>query len=136
MTSAIGTFDLLGFRHYWERSRKGRWVVKRKTASKRLTRAVRAVEQWCKKNRHRRVVEQHAMLVAKLRGHCAYYGITGNAQRLQSYRRQLLRSWQRWLNRRDQGRRMPWPRFNRLLERYRMPAAVAIHSVLRQAARP
>src|SRR5207247_2654515 len=27
-----GTFDLLGFTHYWGRSRKGVWVVKRKTA--------------------------------------------------------------------------------------------------------
>ena len=25
-------FDLLGFTHYWGRSRKGRWVVQRKTA--------------------------------------------------------------------------------------------------------
>jgi group II intron reverse transcriptase/maturase len=32
-----GTFDLLGFTHYWGKSRRGAWVVKRKTASSRLT---------------------------------------------------------------------------------------------------
>ena len=37
-----GSFDLLGFTHYWGRSRRGAWVVKRKTASKRLTRASEA----------------------------------------------------------------------------------------------
>ena len=26
------TFDLLGFTHYWGKSRRGTWVIKRKTA--------------------------------------------------------------------------------------------------------
>ena len=134
--SGRGSFDLLGFTHYWARSRKGRWVVKRKTAAKRFTRAVRAVEEWCKQNRHRTIVEQHAALVRKLRGHCAYYGITGNADRLSAFRNELTRIWQRWLNRRDQRRPMPWDRFHQLLRRYPLPPALAIHSVLRQAARP
>ena len=29
-----GTFDFLGLTHYWGRSRKGRWVVKRKNGRK------------------------------------------------------------------------------------------------------
>jgi hypothetical protein len=131
-----GTFDLLGFTHYWDRSRRGCWVVKRKTASKRLTRALRVVEQWCKRNRHRPVVEQHVGLGRKLTGHCAYYGITGNAHSLGSFRHELSRTWQRWLNRRGQRRAMPWDRFRRLLLRYPLPAPIAIHSVLRHAARP
>jgi hypothetical protein len=32
-----GTFDLLGFTHFWARSQKGAWVVKRKTSSSRFT---------------------------------------------------------------------------------------------------
>ncbi|MEA1053945.1 reverse transcriptase domain-containing protein, partial [Lamprobacter modestohalophilus] len=31
------SFDLLGFSHYWGRSRKGRWVVQRKTAKTRFS---------------------------------------------------------------------------------------------------
>ena len=34
-------FDLLGFPHHWGRSRKGRWVVQRKTAKARFSRALR-----------------------------------------------------------------------------------------------
>ena len=34
------TFDFLGFTHYWGRSLKGGWVVKRKTAKSRLKRAI------------------------------------------------------------------------------------------------
>jgi len=38
------SFDLLGFTHYWALSRKGKWVVKRKTASSRFTRGLGRVE--------------------------------------------------------------------------------------------
>ena len=34
------SFDMLGFTHYWGKSRKGQWVVKRKTAKGRFSRAV------------------------------------------------------------------------------------------------
>lgn len=40
------TFDLLGFTHYWSRSRSGQRVVKRKTMSSRLTRSVQAIDSW------------------------------------------------------------------------------------------
>jgi len=43
-----GTFDFLGFTHYWGRSRKGNWVVKRKTASKRLREKIKGIARWCR----------------------------------------------------------------------------------------
>ena len=53
-----GTFDLLGFTHYWAVSMKGYWVVKLKTASDRFSRAVRGIDQWCHDNRHLPIAEQ------------------------------------------------------------------------------
>src|SRR4051794_13996111 len=41
-----GTFDFLGFTHYWGRTLKGNWAVKRKTARDRLRRSLRSVVQW------------------------------------------------------------------------------------------
>src|SRR5206468_12543872 len=73
-----GTFDLLGFTHYWGRSRRGVWVVKRRTAADRLQRALKKIAAWCRLNRHRPFAEQHKTLGQKLRGHFAYYGLTGN----------------------------------------------------------
>ena len=46
-----GTFDLLGFTHYWGKSRTGRWVVLRKTAASRFSRAVRSSAEWCRFHR-------------------------------------------------------------------------------------
>jgi RNA-directed DNA polymerase len=91
--SPPGTFDLLGFTHYWARSRKGNWVVKRKTSPSRFTRAVRTIAQWCRLNRHCPIAEQHRTLNQKLRGHYAYYGITGNYNALQRFREEVRRLW-------------------------------------------
>ncbi len=92
-----GTFDLLGFSHYWARSRKGNWVVKRKTAPSRFTRAVTRIAQWCRIHRHHPIAEQHQTLSQKLRGHFAYYGITGNSIALARFRQAVQRVWWEWL---------------------------------------
>ncbi len=131
-----GTFDLLGFTHFWGRSRKGRWVVMRKTASSRLTRAVRSIAQWCRRNRHQPVREQHRTICQKLRGHYAYYGITGNAAALAKFCCAVARCWRKWLNRRNRERSLVWALFNRLLERYPLPRPRVVHSIYAHAANP
>lgn len=126
-----GTFDLLGFTHYWGRTRRGGWAVMRKTASKRLSRAVRSIAQWCREHRHCPVGEQHATLSQKVRGHYAYYGITGNARALSWFLLAVHRAWRKWLDRRNRNRTMTWERFNRLLARYRLPPPRIVHSYVK-----
>jgi RNA-directed DNA polymerase len=127
--SRAGTFDLLGFTHYWGKSWRGRWVVKRQTASDRLSRAVKKIAQWCRRNRHDPVEQQHRTLSQKVRGHYAYYGITGNALALQAFREAVKRCWRTWLDRRNRERTMIWDRFNRLLAQYPLPPPRVVHSV-------
>jgi len=86
-----GTFDFLGFTHFWARSRKGNWCLKRKTAASRFTRAVRMIDQWCRSHRHDPITEQHAVLCQKLRGHAGYYGITGNSPALARFYHEVLK---------------------------------------------
>lgn len=135
-TARPTSFDLLGFRHFWARSRQGYWVVKRKTASDRLSRALKAVARWCRHHRHAPLVWQHAALSRKLRGQYSYYGITGNAVAITRFRWEVRRRWQKWLNRRGGRSSMPWARFEQLERRYPLPAAIAIHSIFRPAAKP
>ena len=118
----LGSFDLLGFTHYWGLSRRGNWVVKRRTAKDRFSRALRSIYQWCRRHRHLPVAEQRATLTRKLRGHYAYYGITGNYAALAAFRHAVLHCWRKWLARRSQKGRMPWCRFYELLERHPLPA--------------
>ncbi len=125
------TFDLLGFTHYWGRTRRGGWAVMRQTVSKRLSRAVRSIAEWCQTNRHRPVCEQHAILSQKVRGHYAYYGITGNSQALRCFLLAVHRAWRKWLDRRNRQREMTWDRFNRLLKRYPLPPPRIVHSYVK-----
>jgi RNA-directed DNA polymerase len=119
-----GTFDLLGFTHYWARSRKGNWVVKRKTAKDRFSRALQAIAYWCRRNRHLPVREQWEQLSAKIRGHYAYYGILGNTSSLRRFRYHVMRVWRKWLCRRSDKARVPWEKFGMLEQRYPLPPAV------------
>ena len=93
------TFHLLGFTHYWAKSRRGYWVVKRKTAKDRFSRAVERIGQWCRAHRHLPVKEQRDELARKLRGHFEYYGITGNSSMLGGFRQEATRRWHYWVNR-------------------------------------
>lgn len=131
-----GTFTLLGFTHYWGRSLRGNWVVKRKTASSRLSRALRSIAQWCRLNRHQPLGAQQHTLSQKLRGHFAYYGITGNSRALSMFRTAVVRCWRYWLNRRNRERSLDWVQFNRLLQRYPLPLTKVVHSVYARAASP
>ena len=125
------SFAMLGFTHYWGRSRKGRWVVKRKTAKDRFSRALRAIGQWCREHRHWKLRDQQAALSRKLRGHYAYYGITGNYHALHRFRYETERVWRKWLGRRSWRGRMTWERFARLHNTYPLPPARIVHSVYR-----
>ena len=127
-----GTFDLLGFTHYRGRSRTGAWVVKRQAAQGRLSRALRSIAPWCRAHRHDPLAEQHRTLAQKLRGHFAYYGITGNGMSLQGFRSGVARIWRKWLARRRRRGFLSWMAFLRLLQRYPLPPAVVVHSVYRR----
>ncbi len=131
-----GTFDLLGFTHFWGRSLRGKWVVKQRTAQDRMSRALKKIAQWCRLNRHASIPEQHQTLSQKLRGHYGYFGITGNRDALSRYREALARIWKKWLSRRRRRGFLSWTTFQRLLKRYPLPPAVPVHSVCRLVSVP
>ncbi len=120
-------FDFLGFTHTWAKSQKGKNVVRQRTAKSRLARALVAVNDWCRRNRHQPILHQHARLSAKLIGHSAYYGITGNMQQLGRYFQQVTRTWRKWLARRTRSHALPWDCFGAFLERHPLPHARIIH---------
>jgi group II intron reverse transcriptase/maturase len=123
-----GSFDLLGFRHYWGTARSGSWVVKRKTAPDRFSRTLRRASQWLRRHRHGPVEWQYQRLSQSLRGHAAYYGIAGNARSLQALRTEVRRLWHYWLARRSQ-RGMTWERFERLERCLSLPRLRLVHRV-------
>ena len=98
------TFDFLGFTHYWGKTRGGGWAVKRQTKGKKFRAALQQIGEWCKRNRHAPLAQQHRQLSEKVRGHYAYYGIRGNHRALASFRHEAKRLWHYWLSRRSRAR--------------------------------
>jgi RNA-directed DNA polymerase len=122
--SQPGSFDLLGFTHYWAISRRGYWVIRQKTAKGRFTRALKNLAEWCRQNRHRPVREQHHELSQKVRGHYGYYGITGNSRALEHFRYEVIKVWRKWLARRSQRVRSADYLYQLLEQVFPLPAVV------------
>lgn len=116
-----GSFNLLGFTHYWGRSREGWWVVKTKTAKDRFRRALKRISEWCRANRHKPLRDQHAMLTLKLRGHYNYYSLPGNLQRVRCFAYKASRVWFKWLKTRSQRAHASWDWFDNLMKRLPLP---------------
>jgi group II intron reverse transcriptase/maturase len=123
------SFDFLGFTHHWGRSRKGQPAVKRRTRKARFARGLKSLGRWCRAHRHDSLLDQSQALARKLAGHYAYYGIIGNWDSLSAFRHQAVRTWHKWLARRTNPHKLPWNKFNHILDRFQLPQPHIVHSV-------
>jgi RNA-directed DNA polymerase len=125
-----GTFDFLGFTHYWGKTRQGYWVIKRKTIGKRLRRFMKATLAWCRERRHEPLHEQHRTLGATLRGYYQYYGIRGNFKRLEVVFEHTERAWHYWLSTRSHTGHMNWQKFEDFLrQQLPLPKPKILHNI-------
>jgi len=122
-----GSLNFLGFCFYWARTRRGRAVVKLKTARDRLTRKIKETGEWLRDHRHEPVAEQHAQLSAKIRGHLQYYGVSFNSRSLGNFVWEVTRRWQRWLARRGGKTYWSWERMKSFLVTYPLPTPCIVH---------
>lgn len=127
------TFDFLGFKHVRVMSRNGKRAMLQKTAKDRLARSLDAFKHQCRRMRHWALREQHERLCRMLRGHYAYYGITGNGGSLSSLHHAVLRLWHKWLSRRSRQSTsyLSWEAFCRILERFPLPPPRIVHRYVR-----
>jgi len=123
------TFNFLGFTLYWARSRKGNWVIKKRTIGKRKQRAIKRNNLWCKHHRHKPVKMQHERLCQKLQGYYNYFGVIGNYAAIAAVHHWTKCAWRKWLGRRGGKTQMTWERFNRLLETFPLPKPRIIHGI-------
>jgi hypothetical protein len=123
-----GTVDFLGFTHYMGKSRKGKWILRRKTSKKKLKASLQRASQWMKANRDKPVERLICELNRKLRGHYGYYGITFNYPGLNHYHHKIRRMLHKWLNRRGGKPRWNWDRYTgELLRQYPLEQPRIVH---------
>ncbi len=119
--SGNGTFDFLGFTHYWAKSRQGNWIIKRKTMRKRQARAMRNLYVYCRNEKHSSVKEQYKNLCSKLHGLYNYYGIICNYRMLLMLYEHTKKCWRKWLGRRTRDGDINYEKFGKFLDHWVLP---------------
>lgn len=126
----VSTFNFLGFTHYCATSRRGKFIVSRKTAKQNLARKLREIKEWVNKVRNMIPLrEWWPILKAKLIGHYSYFGISGNMRCLRQFYRQVISLAFKWINRRSQKKSMNWEKYQRYLKRFPLPTPRIYHSI-------
>jgi RNA-directed DNA polymerase len=124
------TFDFLGFTHYCGTSRRGKFIVGRKTSRKKFRKKCKEMNDWLRKIRNfKKIKEWWPILQAKLRGHYQYYGVSGNMRSLRRFYRLTLGMTLKWLNRRSQRKSFNWVSFEKYLEHYPLPEPRIVYNL-------
>ena len=102
------TFNFLGFTHYIA-VKGGRAKLGRKTQRERVRKSLKALGARLKVLRVQGVRAMQEHVLAHLRGHLQYFGVTGNSRGVRTYAFHVERLLYKWMNRRSQRRSFPWP---------------------------
>lgn len=124
----VATFDFLGFTHYCDKTRKGKFKLGRKTASDKYRQKIKAMSLWMKKVRNRvELKEWWEVLRIKLIGHYRYYGISGNMRELRKFHIQTSKLAYKWINRRSQKKSYTYKQYCRFKKYNPLPAPKIYH---------
>ncbi len=118
------TFQFLGFTHYCTTTKDGRFLVLRKTISRRMAAKLREVRTLLMRRRHWPIDAQGRWLASVVRGHLAYYAVPGNIHQVEAFRAEVVRLWYGALRRRGQRHRLNWQRMRRHAERWLPPVRI------------
>lgn len=124
-----GTFNFLGFTHYWGKSRKGRHIPKRKTIKDRLSRFAKRIKERCHRIKHEKLEDQADRINSFLQGIYNYFGVTHNMRSLRQFHYIARKQWFYALKRRAQRRTLTWEKFIRIMEEFPLTPPRIVHSV-------
>jgi group II intron reverse transcriptase/maturase len=112
------TFNFLGFTHSCGQTRRGRFIVLRRTMANRMRAKLKALKEELSRRMHQGINAMGRWLQSVLRGHVQYFGVPRNSQPLWAFRAHLTRLWKQALNRRSQRRSVTWERMSRIAKRW------------------
>jgi group II intron reverse transcriptase/maturase len=108
------TFTFLGFVFICGRSRRGAFLLRRKTRGDRMRATLQEVKAQLLARRHDAIPEQGRWLKAVVTGYFAYHAVPTNSRALGAFRHHVLNLWRRSLQRRSQKDGMTWARMDKL----------------------
>jgi len=120
------TFKFLGFVLICGKSRRGKFLVHRKSRRDRMRAKLGEVKKELRKRMHRPIPEQGRWLAQVVRGYFAYHAVPTNGLRISAFRYFVVRFWLRTLRRRSQKDRFSWERIKRLADDF-LPQPRTLH---------
>lgn len=120
------TFDFLGFTHLCGTSRRGRFVILRRTARRRQTAMLKRVRAELRRRLHEPIARTGVWLRQVVQGYINYFGVPLNSRCIAAFCLEVRRSWYRALCRRSQRKRLNWARYARIAD-YWFPRARIVH---------
>ena len=119
-------FDFLGFTFYNTQTRGGKYRLGIQTSKKKLKNKRQAAKAWLKKQKNKPIDSTLKTLALVMRGHCNYYGISGNSKDIRSFHLYLITSTYRMLTRRSQKSKLTWEKFGRIWKEYVTPPRICV----------
>ena len=120
------TFNFLGFTFICSRSRKGKFLIKRKSRRDRMRAKLKEIKEELRRRMHHHIREQGKWLRHVVRGYFAYHAVPTNIGSLSAFRLHITRLWLRTLRRRSQKDAFLWARMEKLADEW-LPAPKILH---------
>ena len=120
------TFNFLGFTFICGKSRRGKFLIKRKSRRDRMRAKLQAIKQELRRRLHQPIAMQGRWLTQVVTGYFNYHAVPTNKRALAAFPDELTRSWQRILRRRSQRGAINWERM-RLLANTWLPRPRILH---------
>jgi RNA-directed DNA polymerase len=108
------TFTFLGFIFICGRSRRGAFLLHRKTRVDRMRARLQEIKRTLRKRMHAAIPEQGQWLKSVVTGYSAYHAVPTNIRALGRFRYHVMRLWLRTLRRRSQKDKMTWARLSKI----------------------
>jgi group II intron reverse transcriptase/maturase len=122
----LETFAFLGFTFICGRSRRGAFLLQRRTRRDRMRGTLRQVKVELRRRMHATIPEQGRWLRTVVSGFFAYHAVPTNSRALGAFRHDVVDLWRRTLRRRSQKDRMTWDRMTKLADAW-LPSPRILH---------
>src|SRR5215471_1310347 len=120
------TFNFLGLTFICGKSRRGKFLLKRKTRRDRMRAKLRVIKEEMRQRMHHSIAEQGKWLGSVVRGYFNYHAVPTNFRALKAFRDEVIRGWRMVLSRRSQRADLNWVRMNSLVDEW-LPKPRILH---------
>lgn len=120
------TFNFLGFTFICGQSRRGKFLLKRRTRRDRMRARLREIKEELRRRMHQPIPQQGQWLRQVATGFFAYHAVPTNSAALGAFRHHVTNLWRRSLQRRSQKDGCTWQRIAKLADAW-LPKPRILH---------